>query len=1288
MTLIEHGLYQQMTKKPKLYTSNPGLAAANGSTIQVTGTGIFNFSLGKSNFLHHAIVVKGLHVPCIIGADFMTEHKIEIDMGRKKIRMNDPRSDHKPLTLRSAKRFCIEPFSEKIISACLNYSCAGPSELLINQQTDPLTIEEGITTILNGHCQFPVRNLTAESIYVCRNDPIGFAVPLPTNCMLHVDAIKQQRPLPFASTVNSFKDEISLKLRNIIAPMQRKYCELLSSFTDVFSINPDDVGRCSSLPQDIRLKDPNSVSCTPPYRIPHILLPVAHDYVNKLLARDIIRPSTSPFSSPLMLVKKPGILDPTRPMVEQYRLVHDYRRLNSLTIRDSYPLRNLFELIDEVGQGKIFTVIDLSQGFWNQELTERSKPYTAFGVPGLGHFEYNRSAQGLCNSPPAFQRLLDHVTRGLKGTYVYLDDVVLVAKTHEEHLSQLAAVLQRFRDYGIKCRLSKLQLATAEINYLGYNISAHDGIRPGKLKTDAIRNWMPPTDQRQVKQFLGLCSFFRRTIKDYAHLAAPLTKLTRQNSTWTNGPLPSPALAAFRMLQAKLMTRPCLKPVDFAREFILTVDTSKEAIGAILSQKDSSGIEHPCAYASRTLTETESKYSPTHLESFGLLWGARHFRPYLAGKHFTIRTDHKPLTSLNRTSGQALERIHAELQEFLPYTVEYLAGDEMPADGLSRPTKISEISSPSSSDWISLTHQQLHDLQKTDKYIKALVCHIKFGLESSATPLRNFVRSLRHEVIIQNGIVGILKNGAFAALAPYHLQPTLFQLAHDLTLAGHLGPEKTFKRLQQDWYWPKMREDVYNYCRSCHECLKSNYPSNKKPSPLEPMPEVSRFNQRIHLDLLGPLPRSEGNQYILAMSDAFTSWIELIGIPDKQTSTVARAFLNQWISNHALPEKIHSDMGKEFDSKIFKEMSEKLNISHTLSSAGHSRSNGQVEAVNRSIINYIRKFVSSNEHWNELLPSLKLALNTAPHTTKKYSPFFSTYARRPNLATMLACPTRNYSDEEISQRLTNLTNITRNVMDNQKLAFERQKIEFDKKSRERNFEPGDIVYVTRPHSGKLFQKFQPLFDGPYTVVERKGHNNYKLLHETRKKIITVHIDRLKMATIREQLFSEMDPSPMPEQQEAEDDKAFVEFERALEQARFLDTKGELEEPVIAEPEMPQPPPPPSPPPSPPPFIPPHVELPAPARPPQPGGLPGIPPGIVRQRVDTYPGGFPDQPRKMPKWRGGAEGGAKRKLPKPAEPGRKINTRQRTKEEGIVLPEARDVPLPGLRDKKRKRLDSD
>ena len=272
------------------------------------------------------------------------------------------------------------------------------------------------------------------------------------------------------------------------------------------------------------------------------------NYVQTLLEAGIVRKSTSPFCSPLLLVKKANST-PDQPLVQQFRVVHDYRSLNSNTVRDSYPLHNLYDLIDKVAASKVWSVIDLSSGFWNQALAEESMPYTAFAVPGKGHYEYTRSAQGLCNSPAAFQRLLDFVVRDIPNVYVYIDDLVVASPNHEEHIHTLKQVMERFRKYNLKCRPHKLQIATAEINYLGYNLSHSHGIRPGEIKTKAVANWKAPTSVKEIRQFLGLCSFFRRTIPHFASIASPMTKLTRKDSAWIGGPLPEDARKAFLCLK-------------------------------------------------------------------------------------------------------------------------------------------------------------------------------------------------------------------------------------------------------------------------------------------------------------------------------------------------------------------------------------------------------------------------------------------------------------------------------------------------------------------------------------------------------------------------------------------------------------------------------------------------------------------------------------------------------------------------------------------------------------------
>ena len=234
-------------------------------------------------------------------------------------------------------------------------------------------------------------------------------------------------------------------------------------------------------------------------------------------------------------------------------------------------MRHLNELIDNMSSKKIWTVFDLSQGYFNQILDPVSRKYSAFGLPSKGHFEFTRSPQGMRNSGASFQRLLDYVTRGLKGVAVYIDDIILASDSHDEHIEAMNQLFQRLRKYKLKLKLSKMQLAAPSINYLGYNISHKFGIRAGAVKTEAIANWKIPTSVKEIKQFLGLCSFFRKTIPNFSTIANPLTKLTRKGA-YDKGPLSEEAKRAFGLLKRNLMERPCLQPVNFNQRFLVTVD--------------------------------------------------------------------------------------------------------------------------------------------------------------------------------------------------------------------------------------------------------------------------------------------------------------------------------------------------------------------------------------------------------------------------------------------------------------------------------------------------------------------------------------------------------------------------------------------------------------------------------------------------------------------------------------------------------------------------------------------
>lgn len=1153
ISAISTDFYHKLPKRPKWMASPAKITAANGNHLKLLGIALMQVETQERFFLQRIFVIEGLRSTCILGADFLATAGIKLDCQRKRIlfpRKQEPltKSEIETWTLVSASKFTLAPRTERLVPT--RTSKPLPSFLAVvtalNEPSEVQVTEALLQTQYNLSPSVLLSNPTDHPISFRRAQPIACLSEASETDVLYIDAHMTELQLKgeTRATNHHHKAKWSKKaiqattnLANIPEKFHQQYIQLLHDYSDIFSVDPNDIGKCDVVTQRITLKDANKVACTPPYRIPHHLKEVAVQYVHKLLSAGVIQKSTSPFCSPLMLVRKPNAEVKGKSVVEQYRVVHDFRRLNANTVRDSYPLHNLYELIDNVAQAKIWSLIDLSSGFWNQVLDKSSRAYTAFGLPGLGHWEYTRSAQGLCNSSSAFQRLLDYIVRGLTGVQVYIDDVILSSQTHAEHLAALQQVFTRFRKYNLKCRLSKLQLGVAEVNYLGYNISQSKGIRAGAAKTEAIQKWTAPRDVKEVKQFLGLCSFFRRTIPHFAETASALTKLTRKDSTWKEGPLPQAALSSFEQLKLALTSRPCLQPVNFGKEFILTVDASTEnGLGAILSQQHEDGIERACAYASRALTEAEKKWAPFHVEHLAMLWACKHFKPYLMGKHFVLRTDHKPLLTLNKVQGNAMDRIRAELEEFQPFTVTHLAGKTMPADALSRrplPRQVQEMELAHGQVGARLTWEQLFHLQKQDPYCKTLACYLKYGLWPQNASFQRYIKAVAPKIQVLEGVLIRKHQKSVQVLVPHALRPTLFALCHDHPMAGHFSTQKTLERLQTNWWWPGMQTDAEAYCRECHTCNTVNLPHSKRPVPLRSLGVPMRFNERVHADLLGPLPKeSEEARYVLVLTDAFTKWVELIPLPDKTAANVARAIQDKWICRHSVFDVLVTDQGKEFTANVVKSLRQMCHFQHNTTSAGHPQSNGQCERFNRTILAYMRKYIPSHFTWVSLLPNLQMAYNTTPQSSHGHTPYYLVYAKHPSLPHELVFPNAlpsNYPD--LSLQLQRMHETTRNVHLLLEEAFHRQKTSFDTRTQRRRFKIGDLVYVTRAHSGPVFQKFQPLYFGPCTVIQILDNDNYRLDYPSRRAPLIVHANRIKpLPFVQQHIRIISPPKPPPPEQ--------------------------------------------------------------------------------------------------------------------------------------------------------------
>lgn len=412
-----------------------------------------------------------------------------------------------------------------------------------------------------------------------------------------------------------------------------------------------------------------------PYRVPHAYREEVKRQVSEMLEEGAVELSTSNWAAPIVLVrKKDGTL----------RFCVDYRKLNSQSRVDPYPVPRVDELIDRLGNAKFLTTLDLARGYWQVPMAQSSREKTAF-VTAQGLFQFTVMPFGLKGAPATFQRMMDRLIVG-KGGFcaAYLDDLVVYSESWEEHLQHLSQVLSCLRKAGLSAKPSKCQFAMDQCVYLGHMVG-NGTVQPEVSKVEAVHSWPVPETKKQVRAFLGLTSYYRKFIPQYASIAAPLTDLNKKfaptSVVWTEE-----CACAFKQLKSLLCSSPILYSPDLGREFVLQTDASDRGVGAVLSQKMSDGEEHPIAFYSRKLLSREERYSTVEKECLAVKFGIQVFRVCLLGRPFQIQTDHRSLVWLNRLkeSNTRLARWSLALQPY-QFMVTYRPGSaNNNVDALSR----------------------------------------------------------------------------------------------------------------------------------------------------------------------------------------------------------------------------------------------------------------------------------------------------------------------------------------------------------------------------------------------------------------------------------------------------------------------------------------------------------------------------------------------------------------------------------------------------------------------------
>lgn len=460
-------------------------------------------------------------------------------------------------------------------------------------------------------------------------------------------------------------------------------------YSDIFHLEGDPLTCTDAVFHEVNTPASTQPINERPYRLPHRHKDEINKQMKQLEEDNIIAPSRSPWNAPLLVVPKKADKDG----VVKYRVCVDFRKLNQISVGDAYPLPNIIDILDQLGKSKYYTTLDLAQGYHQVRMHPEHTEKTAFSTD-KGHFEFLRVPFGLKGAPATFQRLMNTVLAGLTGlkAFVYLDDIIIYALSIADHSEKLKAVFERLRTFNLKLQPSKCTFMRKEVNYLGHVIT-DQGVKPNPQKIKCVIEFPIPTNEKEVKSFLGLSGYYRRFVPGYGRIAKPLTALLKKdvNFKWTDL-----CQEAFDTLKKILTTEPLLQYPDFTRTFNLTCDASNYAIGCVLSQGPI-GADPPIAYASRTLNRAESNYNTTEKELCAIVWGVKQFRPYLFGQKFNIVTDHQALNWLFniKDPGSRLTRWRLKLAEY-EYEIHFKPGaSNTNADALSRINRVVTRSSKS-----------------------------------------------------------------------------------------------------------------------------------------------------------------------------------------------------------------------------------------------------------------------------------------------------------------------------------------------------------------------------------------------------------------------------------------------------------------------------------------------------------------------------------------------------------------------------------------------------------------